>query len=49
MANHNFLQLERVLDENVMDIYAYLQYLDAKVKAENAQMKYTQELNKRKK
>lgn len=49
MANHQFLELEKVLDCNVMDVYAYLQYLDAKVRAENAQMKYTQELNKRKK
>ena len=49
MANHSFLDLERVLDCNVMDIYAYWQYLDAKVSAENAQMKFHQEMNKRKK
>ena len=49
MASHSFLQLEKVLDENVMDIYAYLQYLEAKARAENAQMKFTQEMNKRKK
>jgi len=49
MASHNFLQLEKVLDYNVMDVFAYLQYLEAKVSADNAQMKYSQELSKRKK
>lgn len=48
MACHNFLQLEKVLNENVMDVYAYLQYLDAKVMAENAQMKFIAEMDKRK-
>ena len=48
LANHNFLQLETVLDYNVMDVYAYLQYTDEKVKAENAQMKFIQERNKKK-
>lgn len=47
LANHQFLELERVLDYNVVDVYAYLQYTDEKVKAENAQMKFTQERNKR--
>lgn len=47
LANHEFLQLEKVLDYNVMDVYAYLQYSDEKIKAENAQMKFIQEKNKR--
>jgi hypothetical protein len=47
MANHEFLNLERVLNECVIDVYAYLQYIDAKVAAENAQTKFTQERLKR--
>lgn len=49
LANHEFLRLEEVLDNNVMDVYAYLQYMDAKSNAERAQMRFEQELNKRKK
>ena len=48
MANHQFLELEKVLNENVMDVYAYLQYLDAKVRAEDAQHKFLQEMEKNK-
>ena len=48
LANHQFLGLERVLDYNVQDVFAYLQYTDEKVKAENAQTKFIQERNKRK-
>ena len=46
LSNHNFLKLGEVLDQNVMDVYAYLQYTDAKVKAENAQQKYISDMNK---
>lgn len=49
LANHEFLRLEEVLDNNVMDVYSYLQYMDAKSNAERAQMRFEQELNKRKK
>ena len=49
IANHSYLQLERVLGESVMDVYAYLQYINAKVSAENAQRKFENEMNKRKK
>ena len=48
LANHEFLQLEKVLDYNVMDVYAYLQYSDEKVRAEHAQMKFIEEKHKRK-
>lgn len=48
LANHQFLDLERVLDYNVQDVFAYLQYTDEKVRAENAQTKFIQERNKRK-
>ena len=49
LATHEFLRMEEVLSQNVVDVYSYLQYQDAKVKAENAQMKFTQEMHKRKK
>lgn len=48
LANHEFLNLERVLDYNVMDVFAYLQYQDAKVMAEKQQMKFIQDMNRRK-
>ena len=48
LANHEFLQLEKVLDYNVWDVFAYLQYSDAKVRAEQAQMKFSSEMNKKK-
>lgn len=46
MANHEFLKLDKVLEEKVIDVYAYLQYIDAKAEAERAQMKFHQEMNK---
>ena len=49
LSNHNFLQLGKVLDENVVDVYAYLQYINAKVRAENAQMKFTSEMTRKRK
>lgn len=46
LANHQFLDLERVLDYNVYDVYAYLQYSDEKARAEKAQMKFIQDKKK---
>jgi hypothetical protein len=48
LSNHDFLRIEDVLNQNVEDVYAYLQYLDAKVRAENVQQKYINDLNKNK-
>lgn len=48
LAGHNFLQLEKVLDQNVNDAFAFLQYLDMKGNAEVAQEKFINERNKRK-
>lgn len=48
LANHDFLSLEKVLGYNVYDVYAYLQYSDEKVKAEQAQIKFIQEREKHK-
>ena len=49
LANHEFLRMEDVLNQTVTDVYAYLQYQDAKAHAENAQMRFVNEMNKRKK
>ena len=49
LANNEFLRMEEVLNQTVIDVYAYLQYMDAKVSAENAQMKFVHEMDKRKK
>ena len=49
MANHEFLKIDTVLEEKVIDVYAYLQYIDAKAEAERAQMKFHQEMNERRK
>lgn len=43
LANHEYLKIDRILEEHVMDVYAYLQYIDAKAEAERAQMKFHQE------
>jgi hypothetical protein len=40
--------LEKVLDENVQDCFAYLQYITAKNMAEQAQMEFEMKNNKTK-
>lgn len=47
MANHNFLQMEQVLDSVVVDVLSYLQYMGDKSKAEEAQRKYAEEMSKK--
>lgn len=42
------MELEKVLDYNVFDVYAYLQYTDEKVRAEKAQTKFIQDMDKKK-
>lgn len=49
MANNEYLNLERVLGENVQDCFSYLQYVIAKNEAEEAQFKYEEKMNKAKK
>lgn len=49
LACHNLLQMEKILDMSVEDTFSYLQYIDAKAKAERAQMKFDRELAKNKK
>lgn len=49
LANHNLLQMERILDMSVEDTFSYLQYIDAKAKAESAQLKFERSMSKAKK
>lgn len=46
LANNNYLQMEKVLGENVGDCFSYLQYVAAKAEAEEAQFKYEEKMNK---
>lgn len=46
LANHEFLRLESVLDSLVVDVFAYLTYLNDKTVAEDEQRKYIENLNK---
>ena len=48
LANDNYLMLEKVLDENVQDCFAYLQYIMAKNVAEEAQLEWQLKNNKKK-
>lgn len=40
--------MEKVLDENVQDCFSYLQYISNKNKAEEAQWKFEEKINKSK-
>ena len=46
LANHSFLKLGDVLDSDVEDVFAYLQYLSAKGNAEQAEQKFHMDLEK---
>lgn len=48
LAGGDYLKMDLILSEPVMDIFAYLQYMDAKVRAENVQQKYVLEMNSHK-
>lgn len=47
LANNEYLNLERVLSENVQDCFSYLQYVSAKNEAEEAQLKYEEKMMKK--
>lgn len=47
LANHEFLNLERVLGYPVYDVFSYMQYSDARTRAENANMKFRQDMERR--
>ncbi len=43
LASHNFLDLEKVLDADVGDVFAYLCYLTAKNRAEMAEHRFQED------
>ena len=47
LADNNYLNMERVLGENVQDCFSYLQYVAAKADAMEAQMKYEEKMIKK--
>ena len=49
LANDNFLQLERVLNQNVQDVFSYLIYLSERSEAQEAQHNFEKKLNNGKK
>lgn len=49
MANHEFLKLEKVLDNTVVDVFSFLQYTTDRNKAELAQHRFQMEINNKKK
>lgn len=46
LAGHEFLQMEKVIESNVEDVFSYLIYMKAKSSAEKAQNKLEDKLRK---
>lgn len=44
LAGHDFLKMETVLGQNVVDVFSYMTYMQAKVQAEKAQQKYVEQI-----
>jgi len=44
LANHNFLKMEEVLNQNIVDVFSYMSYMQAKLIAERAQDKFIQQI-----
>lgn len=49
LANDMFLKLETVLDQNITDVFTYLNYLSEKADAEEAQYNFQKKINDGKK
>lgn len=49
LANHQFLDLERVLDTPIEDSFAYADFLSARNMAEEAQYNFDEQIRKSKK
>ena len=45
LADHQFLKLESVLDQNIVDVLSYLSYMNAKANADKAQRDYLDKIN----
>jgi hypothetical protein len=48
LANGDFLKEEKILNELVVDVFSHLSYLNERNKAEEAQMKFLEEIEKNK-
>ena len=44
LAGHNFLRMETVLEQNVVDVFSYMTYMTAKMNAERAQEKFIEKI-----
>lgn len=44
LAGHNFLKMETVLEQNVVDVFSYMTYMQAKMQAERAQEKFIEQI-----
>lgn len=44
LAGHNFLKMETVLEQNVVDVFSYMTYMAAKMNAEMAQEKFLEQI-----
>ena len=44
LACHNFLKMEEVLEQNVVDVFSYMTYMQAKMQAERAQKKFLEQI-----
>jgi hypothetical protein len=49
LANGEYLNYERVLNEQVKDVFTYLVYTNQKAMAEEAQYKFQESINKNRK
>lgn len=45
LAGHNFLKMEQVLEQNVVDVFSYMTYMQAKLNAEHAQEKFLEQIS----
>lgn len=44
LAGHNFLKMETVLEQNVVDVFSYMTYMMAKMNAEKAQEQFLERI-----
>lgn len=44
LAGHNFLKMETVLEQNVVDVFSYMTYMMAKMNAEKAQEQFLEKI-----
>ena len=46
LAGDDYMKMEKVLGEPVMDVFSYLDYSDARARAEKSQHKFLSDLEK---